>query len=166
MAAKKVDAVKAKEAKQKKIAIVGFVLLLLVLGITIATVAGIFSPIGTALARHARLAWLIGFQAFRMPVEWWLHHAYEAGFVPVQMTYAGRNFDVVTGVTALVLGIWIAMRPVPRRVVLAWNVLGLALLINIVVVAILATPVPFRVSRTRSGFTATNVPGAVAVPSR
>jgi hypothetical protein len=119
--------------------------LLLVAALTAANIAGILSPIGRSLARHAKLPWLVGFQAFRIPVEWWLHHAYEFGFVPVQMTYAGRNFDVITGITALALGIWLAVGRVPRGVVLAWNLLGLALLINIVVVAILATPVPFRV---------------------
>jgi hypothetical protein len=119
--------------------------LLLVAALTAANIAGIFSPIGRALARHAKLAWLVGFQAFRIPVEWWLHHAYEFGFVPVQMTYAGRNFDIITGITALALGTWIASGTVPRMVVLLWNLLGLALLINIVGVAILAAPVPFRV---------------------
>lgn len=119
--------------------------LVLIALLSISTVAGIFSPVGRALAHRVNLAWLIGFQAFRIPVEWWLHHAWEQGFVPVQMTYAGRNFDVVSGVTALALGAWTIYRPPPRVVVAAWNVLGLALLANIVGVAVLATPVPFRV---------------------
>ena len=61
------------------------------------------------------------------------------------MTYEGRNFDIVTGVTGLVLGLWLLRsKAVPRGLVLAWNVLGLVLLANIVIVAILSTPVSFR----------------------
>jgi len=52
-----------------------------------------------------------------------------------------QSFDIVTGATALVLGLVMAVREVPRRVVQAWNVLGLMLLANILAVAMLSTPV-------------------------
>lgn len=117
--------------------------LLMVLAVSIATVAVVFSPVGTALSRIS-LVWLVGFQAFRIPVEWWLHRLYLEGVVPVQMTYAGRNFDVVTGVTALALGGWLAIGHPPRIAVLLWNILGFLLLFNIVTIAVLSTPVPFR----------------------
>jgi hypothetical protein len=70
-----------------------------------------------------------------------MHRAYEEGIMPVQMSYSGRNFDIVTGITAALLGAWLARGPVPGWVVGAWNLLGLALLVNVVTVAILATPV-------------------------
>lgn len=61
------------------------------------------------------------------------------------MTYAGRNFDIVSGLTAAALGLWLASgRRVARAVLIVWNVLGLALLMNIVVVAALSTSTPFR----------------------
>jgi hypothetical protein len=61
------------------------------------------------------------------------------------MTYLGRNFDILTGISGLLLGAWLLSgRPVPQQVLLAWNVLGLALLANIVITAVLSTPVPFR----------------------
>jgi type IV secretory pathway TrbD component len=60
--------------------------------------------------------------------------------MPLQMTYTGRNFDIVTGVSALVLGLVMLKWNVPRVVVWIWNVTGLALLINIVAVAMLSSP--------------------------
>jgi hypothetical protein len=119
--------------------------LLLVLGITVLTVALTLTRLGGLVANAIPLAAVVALQAFRVAVELWLHRLYLEGVVPVQMTYAGRNFDIVSGVTGLLLGAWLlAGRPAPRGLVLAWNLLSLALLANIVTIAILATPVPFR----------------------
>jgi hypothetical protein len=77
-----------------------------------------------------------------------LHRAYEQGVIGVQMTWSGRNFDVVTGLGALVLGLWLwrrgEERPIPSAVIWAWNLLGLGLLVNIVTIAILSMPTPVR----------------------
>jgi hypothetical protein len=99
------------------------------------------SAIGSRLAAGAPLASLVGFQAFRFPLEIAMHRAYTEGLMPVQMSYSGLNFDIVTGVTALVLGIVMVVARVPKAVVMAWNVMGLVLLANIVGVAMLSTPV-------------------------
>jgi hypothetical protein len=128
--------------------------LVMVLVIAIITLAITLSPVGGRLIGSVGLPALVGVQAFRIPVEWLLHRLYQEGVVPVQMTYAGSNFDIVTGLTAGVLALWLLRgRPSRRRLrqgfgaqglVLAWNLLGLALLVNIVTIAVLSTPVPFR----------------------
>ena len=119
--------------------------LVLLLGLTILTVAIALSPVGTRLAAGTAVGAVVALQAFRVPVELLLHWLYVEGAVPVQMTYAGRNFDVISGLSGLVLGLWLLSgRPVSRAVLLTWNVLGLALLANIVGIAVLSTPVPFR----------------------
>src|SRR5436853_7911875 len=74
-----------------------------------------------------------------------MHRAYVEGLMPVQMTYSGRNFDIVTGITALALGGWLVAGTPPRWLVFAWNALGLALFANIVTVALLSAPTPLRV---------------------
>jgi len=51
--------------------------------------------------RKPRLAWLIGLQVFRVGSGDFSGPGYRAGFVPVQMTLEGRNWDVLTGLTAL-----------------------------------------------------------------
>jgi hypothetical protein len=118
--------------------------ILLVVGVlTVATVILAFSAIGNRFRRLPLYA-LIGYQAFRIPVEWMLFRLHEEGVVPVQMTFAGYNYDVVTGVAAVALAFWAARRRIPGGIVLFWNVLGLALLLNIVTIALLSAPVPFR----------------------
>ena len=119
----------------------GFVLVAV---LTIGTVVLAFSGFGARLAAGVPLALLIGYQAFRVPLEWVLHRLYTEGVIPVQMTYAGRNFDIVTGILAIALALWLARGRHAPWLVMAWNVLGLALLINIVTIAILSTPTPFR----------------------
>lgn len=96
---------------------------------------------GRRLAHGLPLAWLVGFQAFRLPLELAMHRAHTEGLMPIQMSYSGQNFDIVTGGTALLLAAVMAVREVPRWVVQAWNVLGLVLLANILGVAMLSTPV-------------------------
>jgi hypothetical protein len=98
------------------------------------------STVGDRLARGLPLAVLIGFQGFRLPLELAMHRAYTEGLMPIQMSYSGRNFDIVTGITATVLAIALQVTHVPRWVIQAWNVLGLVLLFNILGVAIASTP--------------------------
>lgn len=83
---------------------------------------------------------LVGVQAFRLPLELAMHAMYERGVMPVQMSYSGWNFDIVTGITAPIVTVLVASRRAGTGLVLAWNILGLALLLNIVAIAILSTP--------------------------
>jgi hypothetical protein len=119
--------------------------LLLVLVVSLLTLVMMLSPVGGRWARVIPLGAVVALQAFRIPVEWVLYRLHVEGVIPVQMTFAGRNFDVITGIAGLVLGVWLLSgRSVRRGVLWVWNVLGLALLINIVAIAALSTPVPFR----------------------
>jgi len=102
------------------------------------------SPLGKRLALSIPLAALVGFQSFRIGVELLLHRAYMEGLMPVQMSYTGRNFDIVTGITAVAVAIWIARGHRSVSVVFAWNTLGLVLLANILIVALLSAPTPMR----------------------
>jgi hypothetical protein len=108
------------------------------------TVILAFSRLGTKLIDTMPLATLVGYQAFRIPVEWVLHQLYVEGVIGVQMTYAGLNFDIASGILAVVLALWLRSGRSSRWIVLGWNILGLALLINIITIAILSTPVAFR----------------------
>ena len=69
--------------------------------------------------------------------------------MPVQMSYSGLNFDIVTGSTAAMLAVTMAVQPVPLWIVTAWNWLGLGLLINIMTVALLSTPTFARFGQDR-----------------
>src|SRR5437868_12428766 len=113
---------------------------LLVLSVIVVSVVIAWSPVGTRLVRGLPLAILVGTQVFRLPLELLMHRAYVEGVMPVQMSYSGLNWDILTGITAGVLGLWLIRRRAPGWVVAVWNILGFALLVNIVAVAILSTP--------------------------
>ena len=99
---------------------------------------------GFTLNREVPLTWLIGFQAFRIPVEIFLYSGFVAGFVPVQMTWEGRNFDVLTGLAAIPIA-WLASRnSLPVWAMQLWNLAGYFLLLNIMGIAILSLPTPIR----------------------
>ncbi len=91
------------------------------------------------------LHWLVLFQSFRVAVEILLWQTFERGLIPVQMTFEGRNWDIVAGLLAIAVGVY--MQQQPRRAIAAgvlFNVVGLALLINIMAVSILSMPTPVR----------------------
>jgi hypothetical protein len=118
---------------------------LVMIGIlTLGTITLAWSKVGGRIASSTSLAALVGYQFFRVPVEWVLHRLFVEGVVPVQMTYAGRNFDIVSGITAGIVAMLLVAGRGGRPLVLVWNLLGLVLLLNIVVVAALSTPTPLR----------------------
>ena len=102
-----------------------------------------FSPIGTRLLALP-LSALVGFQVFRLPLELILHRWVEAGTLPPQMTYDGQNLDIVTGLLALPVAWIAARRPPARGAVIAFNLIGFALLVNVARIAAFSSPVPFR----------------------
>jgi hypothetical protein len=84
---------------------------------------------------------LVGSQAFRLPLELVMHQAALSGTMPVEMSFSGYNFDIVSGASALLLGMALALGWAGPRAALIWNLGGLLLLGNIIVIAIAATPV-------------------------
>lgn len=99
------------------------------------------SRLGGRLAASTPLWVLIAAQAFRLPLELVMHHAAVEGLMPVQMSYAGSNMDIVTGATAVVAAVLVRAGMAARAVATVWNVLGIALLFNIIQVAVRSTPV-------------------------
>jgi hypothetical protein len=111
-----------------------------VLALAVAT-----SRLGFRLASGLPLAALVGAQAFRLPLELLLHRAYIDGLMPVQMSYSGLNFDILSGLSAIVVAVLLVRRPTSLGAARIWNVGGALLLVNILTVAVLSTPTPLRV---------------------
>jgi hypothetical protein len=99
-----------------------------------------FGRVGERLAATIPLWLLVAVQSFRLPLEIAMHGMYEAGVMPIEMSYSGRNFDIVTGATAIPVAALVWWGIGGRKLVAAWNIVGLVLLVNIVTVAVLATP--------------------------
>lgn len=115
--------------------------LLLIAAVSLVTVVTLLSSFGARLAVRISLAWLVGFQAFRIAVELLLHRLADEGVIPAVMTYEGANFDILTGLSAAVLGLVLVGRALPVWALHAWNAMGLVLLLVIVGIATAATPV-------------------------
>ncbi len=103
------------------------------------------SPLGRRLANGFSLHALFAFQAFRLVIEILLMLLHKQGLAPVQMTFEGRNWDVVTGMLALGVLVFFRNKPLPRTVYAVLNLIGLALLVNVVAVGFLSLPTLFQV---------------------
>ncbi|CAA9397231.1 MAG: hypothetical protein AVDCRST_MAG74-1371 [uncultured Pyrinomonadaceae bacterium] len=81
----------------------------------------------------------------RIPVELVLLWLFQAGQIPQLMTFEGRNFDLLSGLTAPLI-YWLAFSggKTKRRLLIVWNLFALGLLINIVVNAFLSFPFSFQ----------------------
>lgn len=90
-------------------------------------------------------AWIVGFQAFRIVMEIILWQLFLANIIPVQMTFEGLNFDILVGLTALPIAWLLVKKRCSRNVLVTWNLVSMIILLNIVVVSLLSSPVPFRV---------------------
>jgi len=100
------------------------------------------SPFGRAAAAELSFAALVGLQGFRFPLELVIHHAGNVGIMPVQLSYSGYNFDIVTGIGALLIfALLKSGRSVSRSVLWAWNVWGALCLVAIAIIAITTSPV-------------------------
>jgi hypothetical protein len=115
-----------------------------------AGVAFVCSRAGTALLQRTSAAWLVGLQSFRIAVEIVLWALAIQHRLSLLLTFEGRNFDILVGLTALPVA-WLCFvrRAWPPRVALVWNIAGIAILANIVMHALLSAPTPFQALRTQ-----------------
>lgn len=82
----------------------------------------------------------------RIPVELVLLWLYQYRAVPQLMTFAGSNFDIISGITAPVI-YFICFRDdelTRPKLLLAWNIICLLLLLNVVIRGLLSAPFVFQ----------------------
>ena len=85
------------------------------------------------------------FHVIRAPVEIVLFWLFINRTVPAAMTFHGRNFDIFSGITAPVIYYFgFVKQKISRSVILAWNIICVALLLNVVSSALLSLPARFQ----------------------
>ena len=104
-----------------------------------------YSKIFKEIIIHIPQQNLIRLQSFRIFVEILLWALYVINLAPVQMTFEGRNFDILAGLSAIIVAYLISKGSISKSGIAIWNIVCLGLLINIVVIAILSLPTPFRI---------------------
>jgi hypothetical protein len=102
-------------------------------------------PKGRALLDSFDAKWLTYLHTIRIPVEIILFLLFLNGLVPQIMTFEGRNFDIIAGITAPLVAYFGYTKPkLGKSFLIFWNAICLVLLFNIVINAALSTPSDFQ----------------------
>lgn len=81
----------------------------------------------------------------RIPVELVLLGLFMNKAIPELMTFEGRNFDILSGISAPIIYYFtFVKKKISAKILLLWNFICLALVINIAVNAILSLPTPLQ----------------------
>jgi hypothetical protein len=104
----------------------------------------VLSTAGVRVALAFPLWILLGAQSFRICVELFLHQLWIDGLVPRMLTFEGANVDIYVAASATLIA-WVSTRGRwGLRIALAWNVLGLLAITNVVTRAVLSAPGPLN----------------------
>ena len=115
-------------------------LLLLATAFTLAALLA-FSSLGTALTQLST-TFLIGFLSFRIIVELLMHQAVTEGVAPVQMSWNGSNYDMLAGVSALIIAPF--ADKIHKNILMGWNTIALGLVLWTVSVGVRSLPIPIQ----------------------
>ena len=80
----------------------------------------------------------------RFPVELVLLQLFLAGMVPELMTFEGRNFDIIMGLTAPIIVFLLVKDKISKMGLLIWNVIGFVFIMTILFYGVLSSDLPFQ----------------------
>jgi hypothetical protein len=85
------------------------------------------------LEEYLPLEYTVYFQLFRVFVEILFFGTYAKGLIPVTTTFVGYNYEIWFSASALLVGLLVFnLRVLNKKVLIAWNLIGIAFLIVIV----------------------------------
>jgi len=100
---------------------------------------------GKAFIAQLNIKYLYALHIARIPVELVLYWLSIEKMVPQLMTFEGRNFDIIAGITApIIYYLGYHKKMLSNKLMLTWNILCIGLLLNIVINAILSAPLAFQ----------------------
>ena len=104
-----------------------------------------FSGRGQKLIGELDLRILTLLSVIRIPVEFILMGLYQHHYLPETMTFSGRNFDILSGLSAPLMYLF-AFRNgrINKPLLLVWNVVCLVLVLNVLTMGILSAPTRFQ----------------------
>ncbi len=77
----------------------------------------------------------------RIPVEFVLLWLYLQKTIPQILTFEGWNFDIIMGLTApIIIHFGYRKKNISKKLILAWNVIGVLLLAFVFIIAVLSAP--------------------------
>lgn len=100
---------------------------------------------GKLFIDHLSLLHITYLNTIRTFVEIILYELFLYKMVPELMTFKGINFDILAGISAPFIAYYgIKISKINRNFIVCWNILSLALLLNIVLIAFLSAPSPLQ----------------------
>lgn len=81
----------------------------------------------------------------RIPVEICLFLLFTHQYVPELMTYEGRNFDILAGITAPIIAFLFFKNWIGTKGMIAWNTVSLGLVLFILINGVLASENPIQI---------------------
>nr|WP_298994992.1 hypothetical protein [uncultured Allomuricauda sp.] len=91
------------------------------------------------------LKWLTLLHTIRIPVEIVLFYLFVQGYVPDLMTFEGYNYDILSGISAPMVYYGAFVKNwIGKKGLLIWNFICLAMLINILTIAVLSAQTPIQ----------------------
>jgi hypothetical protein len=102
-------------------------------------------PQGRIFINNLKIKELTLLHTIRIPVEIVLFFLYLSKTIPEIMTFEGRNFDIIAGLTApIIVYFGFNKNKISDKLLLVWNVICLGLLLNIIRLALLSSKTPFQ----------------------
>lgn len=92
--------------------------------------------------RNQKLSTLL--HVVRLPVEIVLFLLFTYHMVPELMTFEGRNFDIIAGITAPIIAILHKTNKLSSKGLLIWNIIGLLLVSFILINGVLSAELPIQ----------------------
>ncbi len=80
----------------------------------------------------------------RIPVEIVLYYLFVNEMIPELMTFEGRNFDILIGFSAPIVGFFIYKKWIGKKGLIGWNFIGLCFVLFILFNGILSAELPFQ----------------------
>lgn len=104
-----------------------------------------FIPKGKQFIDSLPLKYITYLHVIRIPIEIVLYWLFLHKTIPEIMTFEGRNFDILAGITAPFIAYFGFIKTkLSNQFILIWNIISLALLLNIIFYAVLSTPSPVQ----------------------
>ncbi len=109
-------------------------------------IAGLFVTVrGRRFIDNLNVKTLTILHVIRIPVEIVLFWLFIGKTIPQLMTFEGRNFDILSGLSSPVIYYFgFVRKQLSKKVIIGWNLICLLLLFNIIVNAIFSLPFPFQ----------------------
>ena len=80
----------------------------------------------------------------RVPIEIVLFFLFVHGTIPELMTFSGRNFDVLSGLTAPIIAFLVLKGKIGRKALIAWNVVCVILVVTVLVHGLFSAEFAFQ----------------------